>query len=75
MMKRPLRCPTCNKPFTPEPVLVCLRCHLPMLRGHKWTIRGGHMQHRHCDWPDSYLSKADYIAQYGLAMWQRMHPR
>ena len=71
-MKRPLRCPTCGKPITPEPVKVCANCHLPILRGHKFTIRKGVIAHRHCQYPDSYLSEAEYVAAYGRRMWASM---
>lgn len=71
-MKRPLRCPLCAKPITPEPVKVCASCHLPILRGHKYTICKGVIAHRHCEAPDSYLSKDEYIAAYGRRMYNAM---
>ena len=73
--QRPLRCPCCNKPFTPEPVKVCMACHRPILRGHKYTIRGGKLQHRHCAYPDSYLTPTELDEKFGRGTWARMHPR
>lgn len=72
MKARPLRCPTCNKPFTPEPVKVCAKCKLPILRGHKYRHIGGRLEHRHCDYPDSYLTPADMDARYGKGTWARL---
>lgn len=69
---RPLRCPCCDKPTTPEPVKVCANCHRPILRGHKYTIRKGVIAHRHCDEPDSYLSREEYIAAYGKRQYNAM---
>lgn len=68
-MNRPLRCPLCSKPITPK---VCANCNLPICRGHKYTIRKGVIAHRHCDEPDSYLSKNEYIAAYGRRMYNSM---
>lgn len=70
-MNRPLRCPACNKPFTPEPAKVCSECKLPILRGHKFTFQGGLLRHRHCKWPDSYLTPKEFIAKFGKASFER----
>ena len=71
---RPLRCPCCNKPITPEPVKVCADCGRPILRGHKYRMVGGKLRHRHCRFPDSYLTPSELDAKYGVGTWARMHP-
>ena len=73
--QRPMRCPSCGKPVTPEPVKVCARCDRPILRGHKYRHIRGRLEHRHCDFPDSYLTPQEMDARYGQGTWARLHDK
>lgn len=38
---------------------------IAILKGHKFTYGKRGLQHRHCDAPNNYLSRAEYIKTYG----------
>jgi hypothetical protein len=60
-------CPTCKRPIGPEHMTrrTCWRCDKPMGRHDKWKIgRDGRIRHRHCDFPQSYLSRDEWARLY-----------
>jgi hypothetical protein len=56
----------CSKPLV-SPVRFCKKCKKPILSGHKYKITRTGLQHRHCDYPDAYLTPREYQKKYGHA--------
>jgi len=58
------RCRCCGKPLA-GPVRFCVKCKRPIERHDKWFFVKGRMQHRHCQFPDAYLTPKEYKLAYG----------
>lgn len=61
---RPLRCNCCGKPVTAEPVRWCIACKLPIRQHDKFNITRRGLRHRHCRYPEMYLTPAEFRKRF-----------
>lgn len=57
------QCPTCKRPFRPTVRKRCAVCGQAMGHSDKYRFReDGRIEHRLCDYPDSYLTPEQIAA-------------
>lgn len=68
-MPKTERCPTCKQPIAASRVRFCADCGQPIDLHHKWRFRfrgrSVQMVHRHCKYPESYLTPEQMKEKYG----------